>query len=66
MQGAMVALVMWMVGVPQVVDRVMVLLVMPPAGECVAGDGRLRGWWCRWRGCCMWCNGPRGRRWRRQ
>ena len=28
--------------VPQVVDRVMVLLVMPTAGEGVAGDGRLR------------------------
>ena len=29
--------------VPQVVDRVLVLLVMPTAGEGVAGDGRLRG-----------------------
>ena len=36
-QRAMVALV------PQVVDRVMVLLVMPTAGKGVAGDGRLRG-----------------------
>ena len=42
-QRAMVALVMSMVGVPQVVDRVMVLLLMPLAGEGVAGDGRLRG-----------------------
>ena len=36
-QRAMVALV------PQVVGRVLVLLVMPTAGEAVAGDGRLRG-----------------------
>ena len=36
-QQAMVALV------PQVVGRVLVLLVMPTAGEGVAGDGRLRG-----------------------
>ena len=36
-QRAMVALV------PQVVGRVLVLLVMPTAGEGVAGDGRLRG-----------------------
>ena len=42
-QRAMVALVMSMVGVLQVVDRVMVLLVMPTAGEGVAADGRLRG-----------------------
>ena len=42
-QQAMVALVMSMLGVPQVVDRVMVLLVMPTAGDGVAGDGRLRG-----------------------
>ena len=32
MQRAIVALVMSMVGVPQVVDRVMVLFVMPTAG----------------------------------
>ena len=37
-QRAMVALVMSMV-----VDRLMVLLVMPTAGEGVAGDERLRG-----------------------
>ena len=36
-QRAMVALV------PQVVGRVLVLLVMPMAGEGVADDGRLRG-----------------------
>ena len=36
-QRAMVALV------PQVVGRVLVLLVMPTAREGVAGDGRLRG-----------------------
>ena len=36
-QRAMVALV------PQLVGRVLVLLVMPTAGEGVAGDGRLRG-----------------------
>ena len=42
-QRAMVALVMSIVGVPQVVDPVMVLLVMPMAGEGVAGDGRWRG-----------------------
>ena len=43
LQRATVALVMSMVGVPQVVDRVMVLLVMPTAREGVAGDGRWRG-----------------------
>ena len=42
-QRAMVALVMSMLRVPQVVDRVMVLLVMPTAGVGVAGDGRWRG-----------------------
>ena len=36
-QRAIVALV------PQVVGQVLVLLVMPTAGEGVAGDGRLRG-----------------------
>ena len=41
-QRAMVALVMSMVRVPQVVDRVMVLLVMSTAGEGVVGDGRWR------------------------
>ena len=43
MQRAMVALVMPMVGLPQVVDRVMVLLVKPTAGEGVAGDGHWQG-----------------------
>ena len=42
-QRAMGALVMSMVGVPQVADRLMVLSVMPTAGEGVAGDRRLRG-----------------------
>ena len=42
-QRAMVALVMSMVGLPQVVDRVMVLLALPTAGEGVVGDGCLRG-----------------------
>ena len=42
-QRAMVALVMTMAGVPQVVDRVIMLLVMPTAGKGVAADGRLRG-----------------------
>ena len=40
LQRAMVVLVMSMVRVPQVMDRVMVLLVMPMAGEGIAGDGR--------------------------
>ena len=65
-QRAMVALAMSMVRVPQVVDGVMVLLVMPTAWEGVANDGRWRVWWCRWRGCCMWCNGRWGRQWRRR
>ena len=42
-QRAMLALLMSMVGPPQVVDWVMVLLVMPTAGEGVAGNGRWRG-----------------------
>ena len=43
LQRAMVALVMSLVMVPQVVDRVMVLLVMSMAGEGVVGDGLWRG-----------------------
>ena len=42
-QRLMVASVMSMVRVPQVVDPVMALVVMPTAGEGVAGDGRWRG-----------------------